>query len=127
MEGEGDRNDGQDIALGPMKKAHVKNWVFSDCGSDRIKVWRVLGGGSWRSQLVSRPNAPTDSSERTSLANLGMLQLLLDVCATTGGRIGLPGHVWHLMTFHVQPTKFKSKSAGTAADSGESSSVQWRL
>ena len=53
MEGEGDRNDGQDIALGPMKKAHVKNWVFSDGGCDRIKVWRVLGGGSWRSQLVS--------------------------------------------------------------------------
>ena len=61
VEGEGGHNDdGQETALGgPIKKAHdvEKLGLFSEsCGFDRMRASSVLGGGSWRSQLVQTPS-----------------------------------------------------------------------
>ena len=95
VEGEGGHNDdGQETALGPMKKAHdvEKLGLFSEsCGFDRMRASSVLGGGSWRSQLV-----PTPSMHQLTLLNRPVQSHHAPttyICTTKGGGIGLPGHV----------------------------------
>ena len=106
----------------------LKNWAFSDCGFDRMRSSSVLGGGSWRFQLV--PTPPTDTSEQTSpisSCSESTYNIYIYVhCTTTGGGMGLPGpvlapkegsHSSHLAN------KVKKSAGSTEADSDESSSL----
>ena len=68
----------------------LKNWAFSDCGFDRMRASSVLGGGSWRSQLV-----PTPPMHQLTLLNrpVNLIMLRLHISyVQLGGGIGLPGH-----------------------------------
>ena len=110
----------------------LKNWAFfsESCGFDRMRASSVLGGGSWRSQLVQ-----TRSMHQLTLRNRPLVQshhalTSTDICTVLLGvfRIGLPGHILApnkglIQQPLCQKLKLK-KSAGTTAVSDESSSLQ---